>query len=158
MLTTDVAAATVWASRMRSLRTDGNGTIRAFIGQLPYHVTEQQLVWICAAFGGRVWGPQRIMKSNERGERLPTGGVHVQCDPVSFTLLQQSMHKRVLIDDTGVWFASTLREKVVLDSYVRTLHHRRSLRVPGRPYDTVVLQQAESSYVPHRQVRFDMDR
>ena len=143
------------SSRLAALDRD---TVRVFIGQLPYHVNELQLIWICAAFGGRISMPQRIMKTNERGERLPTGGVHVLCDRLSFHMLKQSMHKRVLVDDTGVWFAATMGQKAMLDSYVASLHQHRHLRVKGRPYETVVVQEAESTYVPHRQVRFDATR
>lgn len=131
---------------------------RVFIGQLPYHVTEMQLVWICAAFGGRVMSPQRIMKANARGERLPTGGVHVLCDEANFLEMEQCMHKRVLVDDTGLWFAATLQEKSALDSFISYLHNNRGARRAGRPYDTVVVQRALSSFVPRRNMHFDGQR
>lgn len=130
--------------------------IRAFIGQLPFHVTAAQLSWICAVFGGKVDNPQRIMKNNGRGQRLPTGGVHVECDDETLDRLMQCMHKRVLIDDTGVWFAATLKEKMALDSYVAFLHMNKEQRRAGRPYETVVVQRAQSSFVPRHAPTFDM--
>jgi hypothetical protein len=128
---------------------------RVFIGQLPYLVTEMQLVWTCALFGGRIMSPQRILKSGRRGERLPTGGVHVLCQEANFLEMEQAMHKRVLIDDTGIWFAATLQEKTALDSFVAHLHANRQARVVGRPYDSVVVQRATSSFVPQQNVGFD---
>jgi len=132
--------------------------VRTFVGQLPYHVTEPQLIWICAAFNGHVITPQRILKTNDRGERLPTGGVHVFCDDATFVRLEQTMHKRVLIDDTGLWFAATAAQKMALDYYVQWLHSNRQSRPAGRPYDTVVVQAAMSTFVPRRTVRFDGHR
>jgi hypothetical protein len=143
---------------MSQAAPDAVMNVRAFIGQLPYQITEPQLVWICAAFGGRVAMPQRIMKTNDRGERLPTGGVHVVCDEAAVFVLEQSMHKRILIDDTGVWFAATPNEKLMLDMYVGYLHANRQARPIGRPYDTVVVQRAVSTFVPRRTTRFDGHR
>jgi len=129
-------------------------TTKAFIGQLPFHVTQMQLAWICSILGCRVANPQRIMKT-QGGVRQPTGGVHVFCDEATYKSMQQNMHKRVLIDDTGIWFAATAAEKQAMDSYVAYLHENRQLRRSGRPYDSVVVQLATSTFVPRRQVRFD---
>jgi len=130
-------------------------TQKVFIGQLPFRVTEMQLVWLCRLMGVRITCPQRITKKVEGGELRPTGGVHVFCRPEDYWVLHQNMHKRLLFDDTGVWFAASLQEKLALDSYVRHLHANKKLRHQGRPYDTVVIQQATSTYVPRQLVHFD---
>jgi len=129
-------------------------TQKVFLGQLPFHVTEMELVWLCGIFGVRITCPQRITRRVE-GELRPTGGVHVFCRPEDFEVLHQNMHKRVLFDDSGVWFAATLDEKQALDSYVRHLHQNKKLRHAGRPYDSVVVQRAMSTYVPRQIVQFD---
>jgi len=128
---------------------------KVFIGQLPFRVTEMQLVWLCRLMGVRITCPQRITKKVEGGELRPTGGVHVYCRPEEYWVLHQNMHKRLLFDDTGVWFATNSHERLALDSYVRHLHANKKLRHQGRPYDTVVIQQATSTYVPRHVVHFD---
>jgi hypothetical protein len=52
--------------------------VRVFVGQLPYFVTDMQLAWLCHTFGGGnlVAFPERIMKRQPNGERLPTGCIH----------------------------------------------------------------------------------
>ena len=128
-------------------------TVKAFVGQLPFNATHMQLAWICQLLGCRVVNPQRIMKT-QGGVRQPTGGVHVFCDAATLEVLQQNMHKRVLIDDTGVWFASTAAQKAALDSYVAYLHANR-IRAMGRPHNSVVVQPAVSTYQPPHRVAFD---
>jgi hypothetical protein len=129
-------------------------TSKVFLGQLPLQVTEMQLVWICALFGVRVALPQRITRTVD-GEKRPTGGVHVYCAPQDFALLQQNLHKRLLFDDSGLWFAASEEQKHALDSYVDFLHHNKKLRKPGRPYGSVVVQAAQSTFVPRRLLHFD---
>jgi hypothetical protein len=129
-------------------------TVKMFIGQLPLNVTGMQLAWICHMLGGRVASPQRIMKTVD-GQRQPTGGVHVFCDEQTYDILHQNMHKRILVDDTGIWFAADWKEKAALDSYVEHMHTHRSMRHAGRPHDSVVVQRAVSTYVPRRVTAFD---
>jgi len=133
----------------------GPRNVRMFLGQLPYNVTEMQLYWICAVFGGDIAQPQRITKTTDKGEKIPTGGVHVMCDETSFQLLLSGMHKRVLIDDTGLWFAENHAQKANLDSYVAYLHTHKKARKAGRPYESVVVQEANSTFVPRRSLQFD---
>ena len=61
------------------------------------------------------------------------------------------LHKRLLVDDTGVWYASNKEEQEVLDEYTRAMKKDRSLRFRDRPYDTVVTQFATSRFMPARQ-------
>jgi hypothetical protein len=124
---------------------------RTFIGQLPYQVTEMQLQWLCHTFGGggAVYFPERIMKRDEiRGGKVPTGCIHAYCDPSILTPMMEGMHKRILVDDTGVWYAKTEAEAFTLRSYCQQLKEDRRRRFPLRPYDTVVVQHATSTYVP----------
>jgi hypothetical protein len=131
---------------------------RAFVGQLPFQITERHLVWLCAQMGVRICNPQRILKFRD-GIRMPTGGVHVQIHSDDYMTLHQNMHKRVLIDESGIWFAADESQKHALDSYVHYLHHNKKERpTGGMPYDTVVVQQAASNFVPRRQRRFDDTR
>jgi hypothetical protein len=125
--------------------------VRVFIGQLPYHVTEMQLAWLCHTFGGgnMVAHPERILKRQPNGEKLPTGCIHAYTTVAAVEMMAEGMHKRMLVDDTGVWHAKTLEEFEELSRYVSTMKSVRTLRVPGRPYDTVVVQRATSTYVPH---------
>lgn len=134
----------------------GDELVRCFIGQLPYYITDMQLSWLCYTFGGRnsVVFTERIMKKNSNttsgngGERMPTGCVHAYTTAEALETMEALMHKRLLIDDTGVWFAQTEEEKLALDQYVSVLKHDRTLRFANRPYDTVVVQFAVSKFIP----------
>jgi len=131
--------------------TEADGElVRVFIGQLPYFVTDMQLDWLCVTFGGgHVFAyPERIMKKQPNGERLPTGCIHAYATIAGVEAMADGMHKRMLVDDTGVWHAQTSEEFEVLSRYVAAMKNDRSLRAPNRPYDTVVVQRATSTYIP----------
>jgi len=124
--------------------------VRAFIGQLPYFVTDMQLAWMCYTLGGGhvVSYPERIIKRQPSGEKLPTGCIHAYASESAVCAMAARMHKRMLVDDTGVWHAQNDEELRELSSYVAELKSDKSRRVPGRPYDTVVVQLATSTFVP----------
>jgi len=124
--------------------------VRVFLGQLPYFVTDMQLSWLCYTFGlgNAVALPERIMKKQPNGERLPTGCIHAYTTIRAVEEMAAGMHKRMLVDDTGVWHARSDMELDALSSYVACMKSDRTKRVPGRPYDTVVVQLATSTFVP----------
>jgi len=122
---------------------------RVFLGQLPYYVTEMQLQWLCFTFGGGavLCDAERITKKQpQSAARLPTGCIHAFIHQRSLDALIAGMHKRLLVDDTGVWVARSYDEAVVLQDYVAMLKGDASMRYPLRPYDTVVVQAATSSF------------
>lgn len=125
---------------------------RLFWGQVPYHVSDMQLSWIAYTFGfgANVHHTERIMKKDpSTGRRMPRGCVHTYCAPEDFQALRQSVHKRVLIDDTGVWYAATDIELAALNHYIALMKTGDLPRPVDRPYDSVVIEQASSTYVPH---------
>lgn len=124
--------------------------VRVFVGQLPYFVTDMQLAWLCHTFGGgsAVFYPERIMKKQPNGERLPTGCIHAWVAPEAVEAMAAGMHKRMLVDDTGVWHAQTRDEFDVLKEYIADMKVNKHHRVPNRPYDSVVVQLAVSTFVP----------
>ena len=124
--------------------------VRVFVGQLPYCVTDMQLAWLCHTFGGGsvVCHPERIMKRQPNGERLPTGCIHAYTTVGMVEAMAEGMHKRMLVDDTGVWHAQTVEEFEVLSRYVSAMKTDKTLRAPNRPYDSVVVQLATSTFVP----------
>lgn len=128
----------------------GAPLVRAFLGQLPYFVTDMELAWMCYILGGgqTVLWPERIMKRQSGGERLPTGCIHGYATPEAIATMASNMHKRMLVDDTGVWHAQTQDELQALSVYVAEMKSDKNKRVPGRPYDTVVVQEATSNFVP----------
>jgi hypothetical protein len=122
---------------------------RLFVGQLPYKVTDEQLDWVCASFGGaRVHFAERITR-DVRGRRQLTGCVHVYvpCDEDAARLVV-GLHKRLLVDNTGVWYARTAAQAAALGAYTAGLKADRALRPAGMPYDSVVVQPATSTYDP----------
>jgi len=127
--------------------------VRVFIGQLPYQVSDMQLNWLCYTFGqgSLVYYPERITKHDAaRGCKMPTGCIHAYCDPQTADNLLNNLHKKILVDDTGVWFAEDENQLLVLADYCQTMKLDRTRRFQNRPYDTVVAQYATSSYVPSK--------
>jgi hypothetical protein len=122
--------------------------VRVFLGQLPYQVTDMQVQWLCYTFGfgSAVAYPERIMKRQPNGERLPTGCVHAYATMTAVEAMAEGMHKRMLVDDTGVWHAQTVEEFEVLSRYVSAMKTDKSLRIPNHPYDSVVVQTATSNF------------
>lgn len=126
---------------------------RVFLGQLPYQVTDMQLDWLCFTFGngGAVHFPERITKHDPmRGCKVPTGCIHAYADNDNVTQMLNQMHKRILVDDTGVWFAGDANEQSTLNDYCMMMKNDRTKRYQNRPYDTVVAQFATSSFVRRR--------
>jgi hypothetical protein len=108
-----------------------------------------QLAWLCHTFGngGRVVIPERIMKrDHHHGGKVPTGCIHAYCDPDLMKDMVSGMHKRILVDDTGVWYAETHEQIELLNTYCLQLKMDKRKRIVNRPYDTVVVQYATSSY------------
>jgi hypothetical protein len=126
--------------------------VRVFVGQLPYFVTDMQLAWLCYTFGGghQVINAERITKRQACGERLPTGCVHAACSARAADEIPELMTGHLLVDDTGVWCATTAEERAELGSYVAAMKQDKALRAPHRPYDTVVVQLARSVYRPNK--------
>lgn len=121
-----------------------------FVGQLPHAMPPYLVAWMmCCVFGAPiVCGFDVITKRvlTRRGVRvLPTGGMHATCDAKTLEWLQQVMHKRVLIDCTGLWFAASPQQQQALDAYTARLQadgrHRGG---SGMPYTAVVLQESTS--------------
>lgn len=134
----------------------GGETVRVFVGQLPYFITEMQLGWILYTFGGKhaVVRPERILKRNaQTGERQPTGCIHAIGTAEGLAQMSRLMHKRLLIDDTGVWFCRKEIEYGVLWDYCQAMKKDIKLRPWERPYDSVVVQEATSGSHLRRQQR-----
>ena len=126
---------------------------RVFLGQLPYQVTDMQLDWLCYAFGngGSVYYPERITKHDSmRGCKVPTGCIHAYAENDVVSSMLSAMHKRILVDDTGVWYAETPAQQSLLNDYCLMMKNDRTKRYQNRPYDTVVSQFATSSFVRRR--------
>ena len=129
----------------------GEELVRCFIGQLPYLVTDMQLAWLCYTFGRKhtVTYPERITKKQPNSsERLPTGCIHAFCSRQAIEEMANLMHKKILVDDTGVWVALSDDEEKCLYTYVQAMKRAKGRRPPNRPYDTLVVQLATSTYIP----------
>jgi hypothetical protein len=117
-------------------------TVRIFIGQLPSHITDEQIYWMCAALGGvHVYNIERIVDHHNHRSK---GCVHAFCDPQDVNNLVDLLHKRVLIDDTGFWFARSLFETEFLNDYVWGMKNGYQPTFLGRPSNTVVVDIASS--------------
>lgn len=77
--------------------------------------------------------------------------MHVSCAKTAVDRLIGSLNKRVLIDDNGVWVAEGDDELQELQRYCTVLKEDKSKRPSHRPYDTIVVQRATSSFIPRSQ-------
>lgn len=139
---------------------------RLFVGQLPYDIDDSVVQWVASQFGGcTIHAPERIVKHNKTGgaakaahQRRPqqaaqpqlTGCLHVYVQPGKSERLMTALNKRILFDRTGVWYASTEDMRAVLGEYCRYLHHNKTNRLAGMPYDTVNIERAVSTFRPRR--------
>ena len=121
--------------------------VRLFMGQLPYSNTDEQLQWLSDTFanGAPLFHTERIIKWKEQ---QPKGCVHTYCYPEHATEIMGALHKMVLVDDSGVWYASSVAEHVHLEAYCALMKKDKSLRFRDRPYQSVVVQTAHSTFVP----------
>jgi len=125
--------------------------VRLFVGQVPYEVSDMQLDWLADVFCNHatIYHVERIVKKDKNtGRRLPGGCLHVYCTADEAEALIAGLNKRLLIDDTGVWYARDLYEQDTLDEYVHSLRSGAVPKFQERPYDTVVVEPARSTYVP----------
>jgi len=120
---------------------------RLFVGQLPYGTTMEQLQWTvyetchCAVFFTETI-------HNWTGDKHSKGCVHTYCDPAQADYILEKLHRRVLIDDTGVWIAETDEEYVALATYCKKMKDDKTKRFHQRPCQPVVSQRATSTFVP----------
>lgn len=132
---------------------------RVFFGQLPYAVTEMELAWMLhtVAGGAQTFHHERIVKKSARDatKKMPTGCLHSYGRPDEIEALIEAVDKRVLFDDSGVWWAEDAAQKAAMDEYCLMLKHNPALRPADRPYQPVVVQPATSTYIPnlHQQLR-----
>lgn len=122
---------------------------RLFIGQIPYNAPPHQVEWMVhAATGLRVYFTEKIQRWT--GSRTPKGCAHTYCLPGDVAAIKQMLHKRVLVDDTGIWIAADDQQEAVLSEYCKAMKEDKKLRFRDRPYQPVVVEDSESTFVPRR--------
>lgn len=121
---------------------------RVFIGQLPYGVTDMQINWMVHIFGeGRpIFNVERIIKWNNNHQ--PKGCVHAYCYQEDADAVIALLNRKILFDDAGVWYANGAAEQEVLEDYCADMKHDPKKRFRDRPYQPVVVQRAQSTFVP----------
>ena len=123
--------------------------VRVFLGQLPYNLSAAMVNWLCYTFGGRhtlVHIDPITKRQNTNGARLPTGCAHAFGSPKGVAALVTRIHRKVLVDTTGVWHARNATELAALRGYVEMLQRHPELRASNRPYDLVAVQLSTSTY------------
>jgi hypothetical protein len=119
---------------------------KLFVGQLPLGMPCEKLVWMLAQMGvAAAWlGGARPLTKARRGDgvRQPTGCAHVFVAPEAIDVLAQNVHKRVLVDTTGFWYAADAAQSAALASYLEHIRVNKPVRVSSYPCDSVVVQVA----------------
>ena len=122
---------------------------RLFIGQIPYGSPAPQVEWmVFAATGRRVYFTETIQRWT--GTRSPKGCAHTYCLPADRDAIIKMLHRRVLVDDTGVWIAADEQQSYSLEEYCDQMKKDKSLRFRDRPYQPMVVEEATSDFVPRR--------
>jgi hypothetical protein len=125
---------------------------RLFFGQLPYDITDMEIAWLCGEFarGSQAFYNERILKKGGPvNKRMPTGCVHTYCDERDAELLVMFLNKRVLFDDSGIWYAENEEQYNAMHNYCQYLKANPACRPADRPYQPVVVQTAHSTYIPN---------
>lgn len=123
---------------------------RLFIGQIPYGTPARQVEWmVLTATGRRVYFTETIQRWT--GARAPKGCAHTYCLPSDRDFILRALHRRVLVDDSGIWIAADDEQHVVLQEYCERMKNDKTLRFRDRPYQPMVVEDATSDFVPrHR--------
>jgi len=125
---------------------------RIFIGQLPYGTTAQQLEWIIPEVSGcPVFFTEAI--HNWTGEKQSKGCAHAYCEPQHADCIIATLHRHVMIDDTGIWFAESADEHSLLEDYCLSMKKDKTRRFFHRPCQPMVIQRATSTFVPRPQAQ-----
>eukprot|EP00331_Platyophrya_macrostoma_P011831 CAMPEP_0176431374 /NCGR_PEP_ID=MMETSP0127-20121128/14781_1 /TAXON_ID=938130 /ORGANISM="Platyophrya macrostoma, Strain WH" /LENGTH=253 /DNA_ID=CAMNT_0017813383 /DNA_START=58 /DNA_END=819 /DNA_ORIENTATION=- len=120
---------------------------RLFLGQLPYGTTAEQLQWVVHEVSRRaVYFTETI--HTWTGEKQCKGCAHTYCAADDASTIIEKLHRRALIDDTGIWVAETEDECDALENYCESMRVDKSKRHHLRPCQPVVAQMAVSSFVP----------
>lgn len=122
---------------------------RLFVGQIPYGAPASQIEWMVhVATGCRVYFTEPIHRWTS--SRSPKGCAHTYCLPGDVNTIVQLLHRRMLVDDCGVWIAADGEQQQSLEEYCAELKADKALRHRDRPYQPVVVEGATSSFVPRR--------
>jgi hypothetical protein len=122
---------------------------RLFVGQIPYGAPASQIEWMVqVATGCRVYFTEPIHRWTS--SRSPKGCAHTYCLPGDVDTIVQLLHRRMLVDDSGVWIAADEHQQHRLEEYCAALKADKALRHRDRPYQPVVVEGATSNFVPRR--------
>jgi len=121
--------------------------VRLFVGQIPYGTPAKQVEWIVLSATGRhVYFTETIQRWT--GARQPKGCAHTYCLPQDKDTILSVLHRRVLVDDSGVWLAADHIQHAALEDYCTRMKNDKTLRFRERPYQPVVVEVATSDFVP----------
>jgi hypothetical protein len=122
---------------------------RLFIGQIPYGAPASQVEWmVFAATGRRVYFTETIQRWT--GTRSPKGCAHTYCLPADYEAILRCLHRRLLVDDVGVWIAADEQQRLCLEKYCGEMKADKTMRFRDRPYQPMVVEGATSDFVPRR--------
>lgn len=129
------------------VRFDKASCRRLFVGQIPYATPAAQVEWmVFAATGRRVYFTETIQRWT--GSRAPKGCAHTYCLAADADHIVATLHRRMLVDDSGVWIAADAQQVAALGDYCAAMKADHKLRFRDRPYQPVVVELATSDFVP----------
>lgn len=122
----------------------GTQPFELFIGMLPFDISAYQVAWLVNVFGCGAL-TQRMHRIHDR-MGSPKGCFFVTVDSEDTALLlKRNLHDRVLFDEEGVWFAASLDQQEILESYCRMIRGDTAFlqSMKRRPYKQVVVEPSD---------------
>lgn len=115
------------------------GVVQLFLGQVPFRITDGQLLFLFETLAGvNIQFIERVVQGESR-----KGCIQLFADETSIEAAQRAIHKRVLFDEFGFWFATNWDELNILQAHCQVpewCRHR------GMPFNCAVLEQSTSTY------------
>lgn len=119
---------------------------RLFVGQAPYGMTQSQLQRLLRCFrpGAQVLRFDPMTRKREGKDAMRDGCCRVWVAARHADALCALLRRRVLFDRGGAWVASTPHECEVLERFTAAMKADEALRVPGLPYQMLVLEKSRT--------------
>jgi hypothetical protein len=106
-----------------------------FFGQNRFDITSEEFEWVMnEVLGCDVFDTDIVKKKNTRcGKTLPSGGIRASVPSLhAWKTAVSLVNKRVMIDRTGVWYASTEQECAAMAAFCASIEGARVKNMPNK--------------------------
>lgn len=115
------------------------GVVQMFLGQVPFRITDGELLYMFSVLAGvDVLYVERIVQGDSN-----KGCIQLFVHEETAEHAQRMIHKRVLFDQGGFWYATSAEERALLESQCAA---QGGPKHKGLPYNSVVLERSTSTF------------